>query len=66
MSEQEKINIRTNLNEGLKKSYETLLRRKAALGQDMVIAGNNGQPIIVPASDLLAKIEEENNKVNKD
>lgn len=57
MSEQEKINIRTKLNEGLKKSYETLLRRKAALGQDMVIAGVNGQPLIVSAADLLAKKE---------
>lgn len=64
MSEQEKINIRAKLNEGLKKSYDTLLRRKAALGQDMVIAGDNGQPIVVSASDLLAKREKENNKVN--
>lgn len=55
MSEQEKINIRTKINKGLKKSYEALLRRKAALGQDMVIADVNGQPIIVPAADLLAK-----------
>lgn len=64
MSEQEKINIRAKLNEGLKKSYDTLLRRKTALGQDMVIAGDNGQPIVVSASDLLAKREKENNKVN--
>jgi len=55
MSEQEKINIRTKINKGPKKSYEALLRRKAALGQDMVIADVNGQPIIVPAADLLAK-----------
>lgn len=58
MSEQEKIDIRNKINEGLKKSYEALLRRKAALGQDMVIADANGQPLIVPAAELLAKREE--------
>lgn len=57
MSEQEKINIRTKINEGLKKSYKALLRRKAALGQDMVIADAAGQPLVVPAADLLAKRE---------
>lgn len=60
MSEQEKIDIRNKINEGLKKSYEALLRRKAALGQDMVIADANGQPLIVPAAELLAKREAEN------
>lgn len=65
MSEQEKLDIRTKLNEGLKKSFEALLRRKAALGQDMVIADADGQPIVVPASDLLAKREKENIEVNK-
>lgn len=57
MSEQGKINIRTKINKGLKKSYEVLLRRKATLGQDMVIADADGQPIVVPAADLLAKME---------
>ena len=59
MSEQEKIDIRNKINEGLKKSYEALLRRKAALGQDMVIADANGQPLVVPAAELLAKREAE-------
>ena len=57
MSEQKKINIRTKINEGLKKSYKALLRRKAALGQDMVIADATGQPLVVSAADLLAKRE---------
>lgn len=51
--------IRNKINEGLKKSYEALLRRKAALGQDMVIADANGQPLVVPAAELLAKREAE-------
>lgn len=53
MSEQEKIKLREKINQGLKQSYESLLRRKAALGQDMVIADTNGQPIVVPATELL-------------
>ena len=55
MSEQEKLNLRTKINQGLKQSYEALLRRKAALGQDMVIADSTGQPVVVRAADLLAK-----------
>ena len=50
MSEQEKINLRIKINQGLKQSYEALLRRKAALGQDMVIADANGQPMVIRCS----------------
>lgn len=38
MSEQEEIRLFDKISNGLKQSYETLLKRKAALGQDMVIA----------------------------
>ena len=55
MSEQEELKLFEKINEGLKQSYENLLRRKAALGQDMVIADEHGQPLIVPASVLLAE-----------
>lgn len=53
MSEKEKLNLIERIDKGLKQSYETLLRRKAALGQDMVIADANGQPVVVPAKELL-------------
>ena len=59
MSEQEKINLRKKINQGLKQSYEALLQRKAALGQDMVIADANGQPMVISAKELL----ENRNKV---
>ena len=55
MSEQEEQKLFEKINEGLKLSYENLLRRKAALGQDMVIADAKGQPVIIPAAVLLAK-----------
>ncbi len=59
MSEQEEIILFDKISKGLKHSYETLLRRKAALGQDMVITDANGQPLVVSAADLLAQREEE-------
>lgn len=57
MSENERIKLRAKINKGLKESYDALLRRKAALGQDMVIADAKGQPLVVSAAELLAKKE---------
>lgn len=57
MSEQEKIELHRKIYEGLKKSFEDLLRRKAALGQDMVFADENGKPLIVSARQALADYE---------
>lgn len=57
MSEQEKIDLREKICTGLKITYENLLRRKAALDQDMVFADENGQPSVVPARDALADYE---------
>lgn len=57
MSEQEKTDLREKICQGLKRSYENLLRRKAALGQDMVFADENGMPRIVPAREALAEYE---------
>lgn len=64
MSEEEKIKLREKINQGLKNSYETLLRSKAALGQDMVIADSDGQPVVVPAKVLLNR-SVKNNGSNK-
>ncbi|MDE6287563.1 MAG: hypothetical protein K2M00_02115 [Muribaculaceae bacterium] len=55
MSEQEKIDLIQKLEKGLKQSFEDLLRRKAALDQDMVFADENGMPRIVPAKEALAE-----------
>ncbi|MBD5234623.1 MAG: hypothetical protein HDS65_10690 [Bacteroidales bacterium] len=57
MSEQEKLELKEKILQGLKQSYENLLRRKAALGQDMVFADENGQPRIVSAREALADYE---------
>ena len=57
MSEQEKRELKEKLEKGLKQSYEDLLRRKAALGQDMVFADENGMPRVVPAKEALKEYE---------
>ncbi|MDE6802520.1 MAG: hypothetical protein K2J07_03135 [Muribaculaceae bacterium] len=57
MSEQEKRELVETICMGLKKSYEALLRRKAALGQDMVFGDENGNPVVVPAREALAEYE---------
>ena len=60
MSEQEKRELKDKLEKGLQQSYEDLLRRKAALGQDMVFADENGMPRIVPAKEALKDYEKSN------
>ena len=59
MSEQEELILFEKIDKGLKKSYEDLLRRKAALGQDMVFADENGMPRVVPAREALEEYEKE-------
>lgn len=59
MSEQEKQELENKICEGLKQSYEDLLRRKAALGQDMVFADENGMPRVVPAKEALKEYEKQ-------
>ncbi|MDE5645285.1 MAG: hypothetical protein K2I45_06540 [Muribaculaceae bacterium] len=61
MSEQEKIDLRERIYTGLKESYKKLLRRKAALGQDMVFADENGMPRIVSAREALIDYEKKHN-----
>ena len=63
MSEQEKRELKDKLEKGLQQSYEDLLRRKAALGQDMVFADENGMPRVVPAK--IALKEYEKNDISK-
>ena len=59
MSEQEKQELENKICEGLKQSYEDLLRRKAALGQDMVFADENGMPRVVSAKEALKEYEKQ-------
>ncbi|MDE6653352.1 MAG: hypothetical protein K2K05_05275 [Muribaculaceae bacterium] len=57
MSEIEERDMFEKIQEGLNASYENLLRRKAALGQDMVFADEEGKPRVVSAREALADYE---------
>lgn len=59
MSEHEKRELKEKLEKGLKQSYEDLLRRKAALGQELVFADENGMPRVVPALEALEEYEKQ-------
>ena len=63
MSEQERRELKDKLEKGLKISYEDLLRRKAALVQDMVFADENGMPRVVPAKEALKEYEKSTQRI---
>lgn len=53
MSDQDKINLSDRITEGIRKAQRELFERKAKLGESIVIADDNGRPIIVKAEDYL-------------
>lgn len=53
MSEQEEIKLFERIRENIQQTQKRLFERKAKLGESVVISDDNGQPIIVPAEDLL-------------
>lgn len=53
MSEQEEIKLFERIRENIQQAQKRLFERKAKLGESVVISDDNGQPIIVPAEDLL-------------
>lgn len=53
MSEQERINLYYRLSDAMKRSTKAMLERKAKLGESVVIADENGNPKIIPASQAL-------------
>lgn len=55
MSDQDKINLSDRITEGIRKAQRELFERKAKLGESIVIADDNGQPIIVKAEDYLKR-----------
>ncbi|MDE6548520.1 MAG: hypothetical protein K2L22_05945 [Muribaculaceae bacterium] len=51
MSEKEKIELNDKLNKALKDSYHKMIDLKKKLGQTVIIADGNGQPIEVSAEE---------------
>lgn len=55
MSDQDKINLSDRITEGIRKAQRELFERKAKLGESIVIADDNGQPVIAKAEDYLKR-----------
>ncbi len=53
MSEQEKISLYQRLSEAMKRSTQAMLERKAKLGENVVIADSDGNPLVLPAEKAL-------------
>lgn len=51
MSEEERIELSKRLEEGLKISFERMLRRKQLLGESIVTSDGNGNPITISADE---------------
>ncbi len=55
MSDQDKIILSDKITEGIRKAQKAMLERKAKLGESVVIADSNGQPITLPAEEVLRR-----------
>jgi hypothetical protein len=55
MSEQERLDLRAKLSQGLKASFESMLRKKALLDETVIITDDAGNPIEVSAKEVLAE-----------
>ncbi len=55
MSDQDKINLADKITEGILNAQKALFERKAKLGESIVIADENGQPITIKAEDYLKR-----------
>lgn len=53
MSEQEEIKLFERIRDNIRQAQKTLFERKAKLGESIVIADENGNPIVVKAEDYL-------------
>ena len=57
MSEQEEIKLFERIKENIRQIQKTLFERKAKLDEPVVVADNNGEPIVVTAQEALKRLE---------
>ncbi len=62
MSEQERINFKKRLNEGLRLSFERMLQKKQMLGESIVTCDSNGNPITISAEEAWILYHERQSK----
>lgn len=55
MSEQEEIKLFERIRKNIQQAQRELFERKAKLGESIVIADENGQPVIIKAEDYLKR-----------
>lgn len=55
MSEQEEIKLFERIRENIQQTQRKLFERKAKLGESIVIADENGQPILIKAEEYLKR-----------
>ncbi len=53
MSKQERLNLYQRLGEAMKRSTREMLERKVKLGENVVIADKDGNPVILSADEAL-------------
>lgn len=61
MSEPEEIELFERIVENIRQAQRKLFERKAKLGEDIVIADENGQPLVIKAEDYLKQIDSNDN-----
>lgn len=57
MSEQEKIDLITSLQRGMAKATRAMLDRKAKLGEPVIVADADGQPVRISAEDAMRRLD---------
>ena len=57
MSEQEEIKLFERIKENIRQTQKTLFERKAKLDEPVVVADNNGEPLVVTAQEALKRLE---------
>lgn len=57
MSEQDKIILSDKITEGIRKAQKAMLERKAKLGETVVVADSEGNPITITAEEALQRIK---------
>ena len=61
MTEQEGIELYERIRENIRQAQRKLFERKAKLGENIVIADESGQPLVIKAEDYLKQIDGNDN-----
>ena len=57
MSEQEEIKLFSRISEGIQTAQRRLFERKAKLGEPVIVADADGQPVRVSAEDAMRRLD---------